>query len=369
MSAQMQVEKQKSRRVTHRRKSGNWPERGHQPTSGLDVRDVPDISGLAFRCFSGKVDYQAMTAVINGSKEDDGLEWANSVEDIERTYRHLVNCNPETDMLFAEVEGNVVGYSRVWWSQEAKGTRLYQHFAHLLPEWRGKGIRRALMHRNERRLNEIAGQHPEGGPRFFEAWSSDTEEHWQGLLQAEGYEAVRYAFSMVRPNLDGIPALPLPEGVEVRPVGPEHVSLIWAAAKEAFRDHWGYSEDEWSLEHLREWQESPTYTPELWQVAWDGDQVAGMVQNFINEAENQEYGRKRGYTEGISVRRPWRRQGLARALIARSFRVLKDRGMTEAALGVDADNPNGALQLYESMGFRVVKRHITFRKPLAWDGA
>lgn len=93
-----------------------------------------------------------------------------------------------------------------------------------------------------------------------------------------------------------------------------------------------------------------------------------MVQNFINEEENKEYGRKRGYTEGISVRRPWRRQGLAKALIARSFRVLKDLGMTEAALGVDADNPNGALQLYRSMGFQVVKRHTTYRKPVdvAW---
>ena len=58
------------------------------------------------------------------------------------------------------------------------------------------------------------------------------------------------------------------------------------------------------------------------------------------------------------------RRGLARALIARSFRVLKERGMTEAALGVDAQNPNGALQLYESMGFRVAKRHTIFRKPL-----
>jgi ribosomal protein S18 acetylase RimI-like enzyme len=89
-----------------------------------------------------------------------------------------------------------------------------------------------------------------------------------------------------------------------------------------------------------------------------------MVQNFINHEENEEYNRKRGYTEGICVRRPWRRQGLAKALIARSFRIIKDLGMTEAALGVDTENPNGALQLYESMGFRPVKRHTTFRKPL-----
>ena len=89
-----------------------------------------------------------------------------------------------------------------------------------------------------------------------------------------------------------------------------------------------------------------------------------MILNFIHEAENREYHRLRGYPETICVRRPWRRRGLARALIARSLQVLKDQGMTEAAPGVDAQNPNGARHLYESMGFRTVKEFVTYRKPM-----
>ena len=54
--------------------------------------------------------------------------------------------------------------------------------------------------------------------------------------------------------------------------------------------------------------------------------------------------------------------GLARALIARSFHVLKKQGMTEAAIGVDTENPSGALRLYEGMGFRPVKRNSVYRK-------
>jgi hypothetical protein len=38
--------------------------------------------------------------------------------------------------------------------------------------------------------------------------------------------------------------------------------------------------------------------------------------------------------------------------------------MTETALGVDTQNPNGALQLYESMGFRPVRRNTVYRKPM-----
>jgi mycothiol synthase len=331
-------------------------------SENIIVPDAPSFPGLAFRGFRGRDDYAAMVVVIEGSKEADQLERTQSVDDIARSYHHLFNCDPYADMLFVEVDGDVIGYSRVWWQQELDGKRRYEHLAFLLPEWRGKGIRRALLHHNERRLRQIASSHPLDGPRLFEAWAADTESHWESLLLAEGYQAVRHGFEMVRPNLAGIPELPLPEGLEVRPVQPEHYWTVWRAAEEAFRDHWG--ETEWQDAWFEEWQESPTFQPELWQVAWDGDQVVGMVQNFINHEENEEYNRKRGYTEGICVRRPWRRQGLAKALIARSFRIIKDLGMTEAALGVDTENPNGALQLYESMGFRPVKRHTTFRKPL-----
>lgn len=326
----------------------------------LTVTGAPAIPRLTFRGFRGQADYPAMVQVIEESKQVDQIERTESVKDIARNYEHLVNCDPYRDMLFAEMHGQVIGYSRVWWNQELDGTRTYQHFVFLTPEWRGQGVRRAMLRYNERRLREIAGDHPADGPRFFESWVADTEAEWEALLVAEGYQAVRYALRMVRPNLEDIPDLPLPEGLQVRPVPPEHYRTVWKAAEEAFRDAWGASE--WRDEYYEDWISSPTFMPGLWQVAWDGEQVAGMVLNQINEAENDEYNRKRGYTQVICVRRPWRKRGLARALIARSFRVLKEQGITEAALGLDAQNLHGALRLYESMGFRVVKRFTTFRK-------
>jgi ribosomal protein S18 acetylase RimI-like enzyme len=47
------------------------------------------------------------------------------------------------------------------------------------------------------------------------------------------------------------------------------------------------------------------------------------------------------------------------------MRAFQERGITEAALDVDSENLTGALELYESLGFRVVKRFATYRKPLA----
>lgn len=332
-------------------------------TNRIILSEAPKISGLTFRGFEGESDYPKMAAVISGCKEADKIERVDTVDDIARMYKFLNNSDPYKDMLFAEIDGEVIGYQRVLWREEVKGDRIYMFFGFLLPAWRNKGIGTSMIHQAERRLQEIANSHPDNGmPCFLESETVDSEILRQAVLEREGYKAIRYAFDMVRPDLENIPDLSLPAGIEIRPVLPEHYQTIRAASMEAFRDEWGYSPE---LETpVEEWLENPHFDPNLWRVAWEGDQVVGMVLSFINKPENEEYRRKRGYTENICVRRPWRKRGIAKALIAASLHAIKDEGMEEAALGVDAENPSGALQLYESMGYRMIRRYSVYRKPL-----
>ncbi len=329
-------------------------------TDLLYLEDAPAIPGLVFRRFRGETDYPKMAAVIEGSKVVDQIERVMSAEEIARNYRYLKNCDPYQDMLFAEIEGQVIGYSRVTWYTTVEGYRIYQHFGFLLPAWRRKGIGRAMLRYNQRRLRQIAAGQPGDEPRFFESFAADSEVAATALLLSEGYTAVRHFYQMVRPNLEDIPEAAMPPGLEVRPVLPEHYRPIWEASLEAFQDHWGYSAE--SEPSLEEWLDDPNFDPTLWRVAWDGDQVAGMVLSYIDARENEEYQRKRGYTENICVRRPWRRRGLARALLVQSLWAIKERGMEEAALSVDTENVSGALRLYESVGFRPVKRETLYRK-------
>jgi ribosomal protein S18 acetylase RimI-like enzyme len=337
--------------------------------------DAPAIPGLRFRRFRGEADYAPMVAAANVAYTADQLEEVLTVEELARYYSTLKNCDPYQDVLIIEVDGQVVGYHRVtWWEETAldeSGTgtpdaalRAYAHFGVLLPAWRGQGIEPAVFHHAERRLRAIAADHPPCPARFLQTWNTSTQRDLGALILQEGYAPVRYFYDMVRPTLDDIPDLPLPPGLEVRPVEPDQYRTIWEAEVEAFHDHWGNEAvDE---EDFERWTDTrrPTFQPHLWQVAWDGDQVAGMIRNFIDQEANAHLHRKRGYTEDISVRRPWRRRGLARALLARSLRLLRDEGMTEAALGVDTANPSGALRLYEDMGFRTVRESIDYRKPL-----
>ena len=328
----------------------------------IQVPDAPEIEGLTFRGFCGESDYPKIFAVIEGSKVVDKKEHTDKLEDLVNNYAYLTNCDPYKDMLFAEVNGEVIAYSRVTWWTETSGDWIYLHFGFMLPEWRRKGIGRAMLHYNQGRLREIAAEHKNGVPRYFESFASDTEVAAEKLLLSEGFEAVRYGFEMVRPLSEPIVDKPLPEGLEVRPVAPEQYRAVWDANQEAFQDHWGYSPAK--EEDYQRWLNESIFQPDIWQVAWDGDQVVGMVLNFVVEAENEEYNRKRGYTEFICVRRPWRKQGVATALITRSMKMFKEMGMTEAALGVDTQNLSGALHLYESLGFRQIKRHSTYRKSM-----
>ena len=310
-----------------------------------------------------------MLACIDGSKAADGMERSDKLEDMINNYAHLHHCNTDTDMCLAEVDGQVVGYSRVWWDID-EYARQWTGFqvAFVLPEWRRKGIGRRAAALNEVRLAQIfselkaTGEIPAELPGVYDNFAEESGRDTTNLLERRGYQAIRYAFSMLRPDLENIPDCPLPEGLEVRPYQPEHLRKIWEASNEAFKDHWGYIAEPW--EEYERLQHDSSFDPTLWRVAWEGNRVVGMVLSFINKTRMPNTGGSAA-TPRISAYAGSGASGVARALIALSLQAIKARGMTEAALGVDAENISGALGLYESMGYRMVRRSTIYRKPVS----
>jgi len=332
------------------------------PEKQLYLPNAPQIPGLKFRKFRKETDFPHMWEISNACRQADDIQYTTSLEDIINEYDHLLNCDPYRDMIFTEVNGQVIGYGRVFWEKLGEGIWVYSSFCNLRPEWREKGIGTAMLRYNESRQRQIAFEHPQDGSRYYQSWAADTEKGTIALLESQGYQPVRYELEMLRDLSEPFPEAPLPEGLEVRPVKPEHNRQVIRAADEAFQDHWGYRPI--SDQELEGWMNDSNFRPELWKVAWDGDQIAGSVQNFYNPEANEKFNRKRGYTEGISTRRPWRKRGLASALIVQSMKMFKEMGMTETAHGVDAENTSGALRLYKRLGYKVVKQYTTFRKPM-----
>jgi GNAT superfamily N-acetyltransferase len=326
------------------------------------LADLPDAPGIVVRGFRDAGDFPGMAASLNAACATDAIERVEDPAQMARSYTRLDNSDVETDVTIVEHGGEIVAYARVMWWQQHDGVRRYCPFCFVRPEVRGMGIGAALLAHNEARLREIAAEHPPDDERTFEVFCADTEAGAEALYRQFGYEPARYEADMVRSTLDDLPDAPLPEGLVVRTPCEEELRAVFDAAAEAFADHIDGApptENDF-LEFLDfEWRDET-----LWRVAWDGDRVAGQVRSFINERENNHFGRLRGYTEEISVRRPYRRRGLARALLVQSLAAVRDRGMTEAALGVSTGNLHGAFRLYESVGFQRIRLWTTFRKPI-----
>ena len=322
---------------------------------------VPQLDRVVFRTFRGAGDYPDLARIITASARGEGDDRVETAEALASAYDHLERCDPARDLLVAEVDGSPVGYSRVFWDQELDGPRVYKQVCFLDPVFGGRGIGSAMFAWNEARLREIAAGH-EPTESFLEAWVGDANEAATALVRSAGYEPITYMAEMVRPSVEDLPDHPLPDGLEIRPVRDEDIRTIWEAEVDAFRDHWGFVEQ--TEEDYQRFIAFPYHEPALWKIAWDDEGVAGQVKSFINTAENEAHGIKRGWTEAISTARRWRRRGVAKALIVESIRELAARGMTEVALGVHTENPNGAYTLYESLGYEVVKTWTTYRKPL-----
>lgn len=305
-----------------------------------------------------------MAAVSGACTEVDGLTQAFSASSFEHYLALHRPDAPGALVTLAEVEGQAVGFAYAHFDKDRDGeVRSIWTRCRIVPSWRRMGIGAELLRRAHATGHDDAALQPATNlPLRFETRASEQEIGAIALFEHEGYEPVRWLFEMVRPSLTDLPSEELPAGIEVRRVErADGVKILEARGEATAGDEWYF----------------PTFTPEalaalvddpiegqldVWQVAWDGSEVVGGVLGYIDEDENEAFHRLRGYTESIFTRRPWRGRGIATALIGRNLRVLRDRGMTEAALAVDAANRTGALRLYERCGFMRDRTEVTYAR-------
>jgi mycothiol synthase len=336
-----------------------------QESLAIEVPGAPPISGLVFRAFRGATDISAVTELMNSVEVADGSFEILSDAALSNYLANLADFEPTRDLLLAEVDGRLVAVA-----QRLRVVRddavTYELLGWVHPDWRRRGLGRAMLGYGEARQRERAAADAASGearPGFLSAWSQDSTVGTVALLGSEGYQPVRWFFEMGRPLDAPIPEVALPVGLELRPIDDEaQARVVLAADNEAFRDHWGARDS--TEADVRRILGDPDTDLSLWQVGWAGDEVVGSVIAQIYPADNEASGVRRGWLDRVSVRRPWRRQGIGRALIAASLAELRGRGMEVASLGVDADNPTGALGLYEGLGFRQDKRSTAYRKPI-----
>jgi len=328
----------------------------------IEIKNAPEIPGLVFRSLRGSSDFPHLVRIFNDSNKADNTDQFLTLENLENNYKHMERSNTDRDLVIVEIRDEPVGYGRCMWDAEHDGKYTYSFFLHMVPQYRIKGLGEAVVEFFLQRLLEISTEHPANAPKYFQSWGVDSQIWFTGLLKTHNFEAVRYGIEMTRPCKQPVDVSPLPEGIVVRQPAPQEIRKVWDAKNEAFRDHFGFFEP--TEKDYQNWISSTYFDPGLWKVAWDGEEVAGMVLNLINRDENEQFDRKRGYTENICVVSHWRRRGIARGLLTRSIKMFQEMNIKETALGVDTDNPNDAVKLYKDVGYIEQKRFMTYRKKL-----
>jgi mycothiol synthase len=323
------------------------------------------IDGLVVRLLDLDRDAVALAQLIRTANLHDGVDWIPSPAALAHELAHTSGLDVTRDIVVAEVDGSIAGSVRTNW--RVRNERIFHHLEpQVRPDLRRHGLGRALLAWAERHVADGLADGtmgPMDRPHVLAGEGDLAIEGAAELATRAGYHVDGYGILMARPLDIPVPEAPLPAGLEVRPVRPEDHRRIWDADVEAFRDHRDPALRT-EADFVR-WFNAPDIDTSLWDVAWDGDEVAGSVMTFIFAEENAAVGASRGWLEHVSVRRPWRHRGLASALIVSALRRLRELGLAEAMLGADADNLTGAVRLYEALGFHRTRTWANYRKAIA----
>ena len=292
------------------------------PARERDAREVAEVARAAEAALRGSSDLS----------EGDIRDWWRTVD-------------PERDTWVARADGRVVAAATLWTHGDVPNV-----WADVHPDAVGRGLGTSLLDLTEARAREH-GASAIRNDVFAE------DEAARRLLEGRGYRLVRRYYEMRIELGDEPPHEPRwPEGLRVDEFRPDDAHAVHDALGDAFKEEWG-----WSPMDFEEWRrvrlEADDFDPSLWSVVWDDDEVAAVAR-----VDPFRYGG--GWIHALGVRKPWRRRGLGLALLQRTFRLFHARGQRTVGLGVDTENPSGALRLYERAGMHVHLETLAYERPL-----
>jgi mycothiol synthase len=310
---------------------------------------------------------------------EDLTEWADllaameGVDERGETYE-LADLSDEWESIWAHPESDAVF---VWHGAQLVAfawlkTTVGQREAHRIGCWGGvrpshrrRGIGTELFAWTLRRATEIAGTLDRSLPTKVNIDASGQQHDLLAVATAAGFEPVRLFLEVARPVELPIAPVEAPAGLELVPWSEELDEAARLAHVEAFADHWGSeprTQDEW-----RQWYTGHrSFRPDLSVLAVDGAS-GDVVSLVLCAAYPQDWTTvpREAWINTVGTRRAWRGKCVARWLLSDCLdRIATSETRFERAiLGVDAENPTGALGLYRSLGFDDVRAITNLSRP------
>lgn len=285
-------------------------------------------------------DYDAMLELL--AEDEEQLLGTPSHLNVNDLREWLSRTNLASDSWLYEDDGRIVA---VGWTDLDAGSDVAFAAGAVRSGWKGRGLGSELASRSEARAAER-------GARRIHQFTLGADEAAARLFVARGYRDARHFYHMAIELSEPPEVMDVP----VEPLRVEDVRAFHDALDESFRDHWEHHPtpfEQWWARH----QANPNLDLRLWFVVRDGDEIAAVARNEANRNGG-------GYVGALGVRRPWRGRGFAKALLLHTFREFYERGLARVTLGVDAENPTGATQLYERVGMHVEQESVVYEKGL-----
>jgi mycothiol synthase len=246
------------------------------------------------------------------------------------------------DVLLAEApDGSLIGYADIG----NHGGRLWLDIRAF-----ERGPVQALLEAIEAR-----GAEKEPGMPLM-VFASEGDRVLRDVAEEAGYRTVRHSFRMKIDVAGDVPEPAWPDGAAVRTMRVGEEKVFYDAYNDSFADTWLFEKDPfelWSHWFLND----PAFDPTLWFVAHVGDDLAGIAITRDSESDPTQ-----GWVRILGVLPEHRRKGLGEALLRHAFREHASRGKVSVGLGVDGENPTGAVRLYERAGMQVSTTSVQLEK-------
>ncbi|QYN32804.1 GNAT family N-acetyltransferase [Pseudonocardia sp. DSM 110487] len=228
------------------------------------------------------------------------------------------------------------------------------------PRHRRRGIGTALTAAAHRRADELGAAVV---TRLAESGADAI-----ALAERAGMRPVRWWSELVRDLTVPVKPISPPAGITIAVLGRPYDAARWdeplrLAHNSAFADHWGSAAigpTGWAHQRTG----ARAFRPESSVVALTGDGfIAGYILSYEFPAATARSGTRDLYVGTVGTLPAHRGRGIAGALLASVLQGAADQGYATASLTVDAENPTGALGVYDRAGFRPHRRDVTYLRP------
>ncbi len=314
---------------------------------------------LVTRPYASELDLQPIADLLNACEAVDHLGAFYSAADLqlEVTAPHVDSAH---DLRLWETSaGELIAFSQLWIPESANPLDGYVWFR-VHPEARGHGLESDILAWADKRMRNIG--YERGVAVQLRSSSRDSLIDQITRFKRSGFEVDRQFFTLGRSLLEAIDDPLLPDGFTLQRNTADPADWV-DLFNESFIDHWNHHP--LTIETYSHGLTDPKYRADLDLVAIAPDgRLAAFCYCSIDDETNQHLGQQDGWVNLLGTRRGFRRLGLGRAMVLAGLHQLQQAGMTTAKIGVDTQNPNGARQLYESIGFKKQYANLSFLKNL-----